>query len=57
MKLTAVPRPPETDHGNLFVRLSPRTARELFDLALRNNGPSHDDFDDSFMLGSDIRDV
>ncbi|KAL7482742.1 hypothetical protein ACHAW6_008403, partial [Cyclotella cf. meneghiniana] len=57
LKLTAVPRPRETDRGNLFVRLSPRTARDLFDMALRRNGPSYDDFDDSLMSGSDVRDV
>eukprot|EP00804_Cyclotella_cryptica_P008613 CCRYP_007601-RA/>CCRYP_007601-RA protein AED:0.17 eAED:0.17 QI:142/0.33/0.5/1/1/1/4/0/1155 len=56
MKLTAVPRPPETDRGNLFVRLSQRTARELSDMALCGHGRG-DDFDDAFMLGSDGRDV
>ena len=29
IKLTAIARPPETDHGNLFVRLTPQTARRL----------------------------
>ena len=29
IKLTAIARPPETDQGNLFVRLTPRTARRL----------------------------
>ena len=35
--LIATPRPPVTDHGNLFVRLSPQTARDLYNLALRHN--------------------
>eukprot|EP00804_Cyclotella_cryptica_P006501 CCRYP_012777-RA/>CCRYP_012777-RA protein AED:0.11 eAED:0.11 QI:86/1/1/1/0.12/0.11/9/4676/323 len=55
-KLTAVPRPPETDRGNLFVRLSQRTARELSDMALCGHGRG-DDIDDAFVLGSDGRDV
>ncbi|KAL9181342.1 hypothetical protein ACHAXT_010147 [Thalassiosira profunda] len=32
LALTAVPRPPETDGGNLFVRLGPQTARRLASL-------------------------
>lgn len=36
MELIAIPRPPETDHGNLFVRLSPQTAFDLYNLAPRH---------------------
>ena len=32
--LTAVPRPPETDRGNLFVRLTPRTAWRLAEMLI-----------------------
>lgn len=40
MELIATPRPPDTDHGNLFVRLSPRTALQLYELSLPlDNGP------------------
>lgn len=34
MDLIAIPRPPETDHGNLFLRLSQKTARHLHEVAL-----------------------
>ena len=32
LELTAVPRPPESDQGNLFVRLTPQTAWNLASL-------------------------
>jgi hypothetical protein len=34
MDLIAIPRPPETDHSNLFIRLSQKTARHLRKVAL-----------------------
>mmetsp|Transcript_2629 Transcript_2629/g.5665 ORF Transcript_2629/g.5665 Transcript_2629/m.5665 type:complete len:1261 (-) Transcript_2629:59-3841(-) len=57
LKLTAIPRPSETDRGNLFVRLTPRTAWRLASLLL-SSSPSHDDAQrDIFDVSQEVPDI
>eukprot|EP00578_Thalassiosira_sp_NH16_P007196 CAMPEP_0181123900 /NCGR_PEP_ID=MMETSP1071-20121207/26171_1 /TAXON_ID=35127 /ORGANISM="Thalassiosira sp., Strain NH16" /LENGTH=1237 /DNA_ID=CAMNT_0023209123 /DNA_START=98 /DNA_END=3812 /DNA_ORIENTATION=- len=43
LELTATPRPSETDQGNLFVRLSPRTAWRLASFLFASHGDARTD--------------
>lgn len=59
MKLIAVPRPQETNHGNLFVRLSPQTAYKLYEVALQvsNLQCNNQRIEDAFLSSVAVDDV